>query len=59
MLTPASLEILLILMRDSARFASNVSQAQKLFWTQKMELVGDVGHVESHFNLFRDSVCAR
>jgi len=29
--------------------------AQKLFWTQPKELLGDVGHVESHFFLFGDS----
>jgi hypothetical protein len=27
----------------------NVPLAQKLFWTHPMELLGDVGHVESHF----------
>jgi hypothetical protein len=30
----------------------NVPKAQKLFWTQPMELLGDVGHVESCFSLF-------
>jgi hypothetical protein len=34
----------------------NVLEAQKLFWTHPMELLGDVGHVESHFGPFRDSV---
>jgi hypothetical protein len=28
----------------------------KLFWTHLMELLGDVGLVESRFGLFRDSV---
>jgi hypothetical protein len=32
-----------------ARFAPNVPQAQKSFWMHPMELLGDVGHVESHF----------
>jgi hypothetical protein len=27
----------------------NVPLAQKSFWTHPMELLGDVGHVESHF----------
>jgi hypothetical protein len=26
-----------------------------LFWTHTMELLGDLGHVESHFNPFADS----
>jgi hypothetical protein len=39
-----------------ARFASNIPQAQKSFWTQLMELLGDVGHVESHLGPFGDSV---
>jgi hypothetical protein len=31
-----------------AWFASNVPLAQKSFWTHPMELLGDLGHVESH-----------
>jgi hypothetical protein len=27
----------------------NVPQAQKSFWTHLMELLGDMGHVKSHF----------
>jgi hypothetical protein len=34
----------------------NVPQASKLFWTHSMELLGDVGHVESSFGPFEDSV---
>jgi hypothetical protein len=34
----------------------NVPQAQKSFWTHTMELLGEVGHVESHFGLFGDCV---
>jgi hypothetical protein len=34
----------------------NVPQARKSFWTHTMKLLGDVGHVESHFGLFGDSV---
>jgi hypothetical protein len=41
-----------------ARFAPNVPQAIKSFWTYPMELLGDVGHVESCFGLFGDSVSA-
>jgi hypothetical protein len=37
-------------------FALKIPQAQKSFWTHPIEHQGDVGHVESHFGLFRDSV---
>ena len=39
----------------AAWFASNVPLDLKSFWTHLMELLGDVGQVESHFILFRDS----
>jgi hypothetical protein len=39
-----------------ARFAPNVTQAQKLFWMHPMELLGDVGHLDSHFGPFGDIV---
>jgi hypothetical protein len=35
-----------------ARFAPNVPEAQKLFWTHPMELLCDVGRVESRFAPF-------
>ena len=50
------LEILIMLTQIGARFAWNVPLAQKSFWTHLMELLGDVGHVESHFFPFGDSV---
>jgi hypothetical protein len=34
----------------------NVPQAQKSFWMHPMELLGDVGHVESCFGPFEDDV---
>jgi hypothetical protein len=34
----------------------NIPQAPKSFWMHPMELLGDVGQVESHFGLFGDSV---
>jgi hypothetical protein len=37
-------------------FALNIPQAQKSFWTHPIEQLGDVGHVESQFGPFRDSV---
>ena len=39
-----------------ACFAPNVPLAQKLFWTRLMELLCDVGHVESCFDTFGDGV---
>ena len=42
--------------KKGARFASNVPLDRKSFWTHPMELLGDVGHVESHFIPFGDSV---
>ena len=48
--------IVLILTQIGARLAWNVPLAQKLFWTHLMELLGDVGHAESHFFPFGDSV---
>jgi hypothetical protein len=39
-----------------ARFALNVSQAQKYFLTHPMELLGDMDRLESHFVPFRDGV---
>jgi hypothetical protein len=34
----------------------NVQQARKSLCTHMMKLLGDVGHVESHFSPFGDSV---
>ena len=38
------------------RFGPNVPQGQKLIWRHPIELLGDMGHVESYFGLFADSV---
>jgi hypothetical protein len=37
-------------------FVPKVPQAQTLFWTHLMELLGDMGHVEHRFGPFGDSV---
>jgi hypothetical protein len=50
------LEIVLILTQDRCTFCANIPQAHKSVWTQPMELLCDVGHVESCFDLFEDSV---
>jgi hypothetical protein len=36
-----------------ARFASNILKNH--CWTHPMDLLGEIGHVESHFNPFGDS----
>jgi hypothetical protein len=55
-LVSVCLGIVLILTQDRSRFAANIPWAQKLFWMHTMELLGDVGHVESHFDPIGDSV---
>jgi hypothetical protein len=50
------LEIVLILMQMGAFFMPNETKARKSFWTYPMELLGDVGHVKSHFSPFGDGV---
>ena len=47
----------MVLVLIGARFGLSISLAQILFWMHSMELLGDVGHVESHFSLFGDIVC--
>jgi hypothetical protein len=54
-LVSVCLEIVLILMQVGARFAPNISLAQKLFWMHTIELLGDVGHVGSYFIPFGDT----
>jgi hypothetical protein len=49
------LEIVQILTQEGTRYAPNVATTQKSFWTDPMELLGDVDHLESHFGPFGDS----
>jgi hypothetical protein len=53
----ARLEIVLIFTQHRCLIGPDITQAQKSFWTHPMELLGDVGHVESRFGPFGDSVC--
>ena len=41
------LEMVLVFMKDRCKFALNIPEAQISFWMHPMELLGDVGHVES------------
>ena len=56
MLLSVHLGIVLILTQDRCTFLANVPLAWKLFWTHPMELLCDVGHVESCFGLFGGGV---
>ena len=49
-------DMVLILTQDRCTVSSNVPLDQKSFWTHPMEILGDVGHVESHFSPFGDNV---
>jgi hypothetical protein len=55
-LVSVRLEIVVILSLDRCTFASNIPHAQKSFWTRAMDLLGVMGHVESHFGTFGESV---
>jgi hypothetical protein len=37
-------------------FELNIPQAKKSFWTHPIEYLGDLGHVESHFGPFGESL---
>jgi hypothetical protein len=55
-LVSVHLNILLIVTQDRCTFALNVPLAEKSFLTHPMEFLGDVGHLESRFAPFGDSV---
>jgi hypothetical protein len=50
------LEIVVTLRKIGAQFAPSVLEARISFWTHQMELLGDMGPVESRFGPFGDSV---
>ena len=49
-------DIVLILMQDRCTVCVKCIIGSKIVWTHPMELLGDMGHVESHFFLFGDTV---
>ena len=49
------LEKVLVSVQDSERFAPNVPQAKKQFWTHPMVLLGEVAQVKARFSPFGDS----
>ena len=50
------LKMVLVSLQDRCKVCAKHIVAQKSFWTHPMELLGDVGHVESHFDPFGDGV---
>jgi hypothetical protein len=55
-LVTVHLEIVLILIQDWGTVFAERTVISEIIWTHPIELVGDVGHVESHFGSFVDSV---
>jgi hypothetical protein len=45
-------EIVLILIQDRCTVCAEHTVSSESFWTHSMELLGDVGHVESRLGLF-------
>jgi hypothetical protein len=43
-------------MQDSCTISAKCTTGSETFWTHRMELLGDMGHVESHFGPFGGSV---
>ena len=50
------LEIVLLLVQDSCTVCTECTLVLKIVLAHPMELLGDVGHVESRFVLYGDSV---
>ena len=50
------LEIVLVSVQDRCTVCAKNTIGSKIILVEPVELLGDVGHVESHFFLFGDSV---
>ena len=50
------LETVLVSLQDRCKVCAKHTMALKSFWTHSMEILGDLGHVESCFGPFGDSV---
>jgi hypothetical protein len=55
MLTLVCLEMVLILVQDRCTVCIERTTGSKIVWMHRMELQGDVGHVESCSSLLGDS----
>jgi hypothetical protein len=49
------LETVIVSVQDRCMVCAKCTQAHKSFWMHPMELLDDMGHVESRFGLFGDS----
>ena len=58
-LVSVRLEVVLILTQDRCIVCAKRSVGSEIIWMHPMVLLGDVGHVESHFGLLGASVGAR
>jgi hypothetical protein len=50
------LEIVLVSVQDRCTVCAKRTTSSESFWTHQMELLGDLGHVESRFGPFGDSL---
>jgi hypothetical protein len=50
------LETVLVSVQDRRTVCAKRTTGSESFWTQQMEHLGDLGHVESRFGPFEDSV---
>jgi hypothetical protein len=51
------LEIVLILKQDRCTICAEHTTGSKIILAHPIEQLGDMGHMESHFDPFGDSVC--
>jgi hypothetical protein len=56
MLVSVRLEIVLFLMQDMCTVCAKRTTGSKLPWTHPTEQLGDLRHVECHFNPFGESL---
>ena len=56
-LVSVRLEIVFVWVQDRCTVSAKRSIGLETFWMHPMELLRDVGHVESRFSPFGDSVC--
>jgi hypothetical protein len=55
-LVSVCLEIVLVSVQDRCMVCAKRTTGSESFWTHQMELLSDLGHVESRFGLFGDSL---
>jgi len=55
-LVSVRLEVVLVSAQDRCTVCAKRNIGSEMFWTQPMELLGDMGLVESYFRPFGDSI---